>query len=36
MADPRHVPDLPPRQTHRSGLARALDASLDRLESRLG
>jgi predicted acylesterase/phospholipase RssA len=36
MADPRRVADLPPRHPHRSDLARALDASLDRLESRLG
>ena len=35
MADPRRAPDLPPRHPHRSGLARALHASLDRLESRL-
>jgi hypothetical protein len=36
MADPGRVPDLPPRHPHRSSLARALDSSLDRLESRLG
>jgi predicted acylesterase/phospholipase RssA len=36
MADPRSVADAPPRHPHVSGLARALDASLDRLESRLG
>ena len=36
MADPHCVPDVPPRHAHRSGLARALDASLDRLESRMG
>jgi predicted acylesterase/phospholipase RssA len=36
LADPHGVPDVPPRHAHRSGLARALDASLDRLESRMG
>jgi NTE family protein len=36
MADPRNVPDEPSRHPHQSDLARALDASLDRLESRLG
>jgi predicted acylesterase/phospholipase RssA len=36
MADPNALPDKPPRHPHRSGLARALDASLDRLESRMG
>ena len=36
MADPDKLPDVPPRHPHRSNLARALDASLDRLESRLG
>lgn len=36
MADPRSVADAPARHPHVSSLARALDASLDRLESRLG
>ena len=36
MADPELAPDVPPRHPHRSNLARALDSSLDRLESRLG
>jgi predicted acylesterase/phospholipase RssA len=36
MANPRTVSDAPPPHPHRSSLARALDASLDRLESRLG
>lgn len=36
MADPDLAPDVPPRHPHRSNLARALDSSLDRLESRLG
>ena len=36
MADPSRLPDLPPRHPHRSNLARTLDASLDRLDSRLG
>jgi predicted acylesterase/phospholipase RssA len=36
MRDPRRVPELPPEHPHRSSLARTLDASLDRLESRLG
>jgi len=36
MADPRVVPDDPRRHPHHSDLARSLDASLDRLESRLG
>jgi NTE family protein len=36
MADPRRVPEVPPRHPHRSNLALALDSSLDRLESRLG
>jgi NTE family protein len=36
MADPRRLPQTPPRHVHRSGVARALDASLDRLESRMG
>ena len=36
MNDPRQVPDVPARHPHRSDLARTLDASLDRLESRLG
>jgi NTE family protein len=36
MADPRRVPAIPALHPHRSSLARALDSSLDRLESRLG
>jgi predicted acylesterase/phospholipase RssA len=36
MGDPFCAPDLPERHLHLSGLARALDASLDRLDSRLG
>jgi NTE family protein len=36
MADPRRAPDEPSRHPHQSDLARTLDASLDRLESRLG
>jgi predicted acylesterase/phospholipase RssA len=36
MVDPRDAPDVPPRHPHQSNLARALDSSLDRLESRLG
>jgi len=36
MVDPGSVPDVPPRHPHQSNLARALDSSLDRLESRLG
>jgi NTE family protein len=36
MADPRRAPDVPSRHPHRSNLARTLDSSLDRLESRLG
>jgi len=35
MADPFALPDVPARHPHRSELARALDASLDRLDSRL-
>jgi len=35
MGDPWQVPDTPPEHPHRSSLARALDSSLDRLESRL-
>jgi predicted acylesterase/phospholipase RssA len=35
MTDPSRVPDVPPRHPHRSNLARTLDASLDRLDSRL-
>jgi predicted acylesterase/phospholipase RssA len=35
MADPWQVPETPPVHPHRSSLARALDSSLDRLESRL-
>lgn len=36
MADPSRLPEVPPPHPHRSSLARALDSSLDRLESRLG
>ncbi len=36
MADPALLPERPERHLHRSDLARTLDASLDRLESRLG
>jgi predicted acylesterase/phospholipase RssA len=36
MADPFGIPDNPPRHPHRSNLARTLDSSLDRLDSRLG
>ena len=36
MADPHRVPDEPARHPHQSDLARTLDASLDRLESRIG
>jgi NTE family protein len=36
MADPHKVPDIPSRHAHRSSLARSLDSSLERLESRLG
>jgi len=36
MNDPATLPDTPDRHPHRSELARALDASLDRLDSRLG
>jgi len=35
MADPALAPEVPPRHPHRSNLARTLDASLDRLDSRL-
>ncbi len=35
MADPRGIPDVPSRHPHRSDLARTLDSSLERLESRL-
>jgi NTE family protein len=35
MADPRRIPDVPSRHPHQSDLARALDSSLERLESRL-
>ncbi len=35
MADPRRLPDQPARHPHLSSLSRALDSSLDRLESRL-
>jgi predicted acylesterase/phospholipase RssA len=36
MADPRGVPEVPERHPHQSNLARSLDVSLDRLDSRLG
>ena len=36
MTDPALLPDVPPRHPHRSSLARTLDSTLDRLESRLG
>ena len=36
MGDPRSAPDVPQHRSHHSGLARALDASLDLLESRIG
>jgi predicted acylesterase/phospholipase RssA len=36
MADPERLPGVPPRHPHRSSLARTLDSSLERLESRLG
>ena len=36
MADPHRVPDVPSRHPHQSDLARSLDSSLERLESRLG
>jgi NTE family protein len=36
LADPSRLPEQPARPSHRSGFARTLDASLDRLESRLG
>jgi len=36
LADPRGLPDDPEPHPHRSEIARTLDASLDRLESRLG
>ena len=35
VADPAQAPDLPARLRHRSTLARTLDASLDRLDSRV-
>ncbi len=35
MTDPALAPEVPPRHPHRSNLARTLDASLDRLDSRL-
>jgi predicted acylesterase/phospholipase RssA len=35
MSDPRRVPDVPARHPPRSSLARSLDGSLDRLESRV-
>ena len=36
MADPRRIPAVPSRHPHQSDLARSLDSSLERLESRLG
>ncbi len=36
LADPHALPDTPPPHPHRSTLARALDVSLDRLDSRIG
>jgi predicted acylesterase/phospholipase RssA len=36
MADPAGLPEVPERHPHRSNLARVLDSSLDRLDSRLG
>jgi predicted acylesterase/phospholipase RssA len=36
MADPARLPEVPARHPHRSNLARRLDSSLDRLQSRLG
>jgi predicted acylesterase/phospholipase RssA len=35
MVDPSRVPEVPPRHPHRTSLARTLDSSLDRLDSRL-
>jgi predicted acylesterase/phospholipase RssA len=35
ITDPARLPDVPPRHPHRSSLARTLDSSLDRLDSRL-
>jgi predicted acylesterase/phospholipase RssA len=35
MSNPARLPDVPPRHPHRSSLARTLDSSLDRLDSRL-
>jgi predicted acylesterase/phospholipase RssA len=35
MIDPWRVPETPPEHPHRSTIGRALDSSLDRLESRL-
>jgi predicted acylesterase/phospholipase RssA len=35
MADPRRIPDVPALHPQRSSLGRALDSSLDRLQSRL-
>ena len=35
MSDPWRMPDTPPEHPHRSSIARALDSSLERLESRL-
>jgi hypothetical protein len=36
LADPDTLPATPPPHPHRSNVARALDASLDRLGSRIG
>jgi len=36
LADPDTLPPTPPPHSHRSNLARALDASLARLDSRIG
>jgi NTE family protein len=36
MANPFRVPDVPPRHPNLSNVARTLDSSLERLESRLG
>ena len=36
LADPHALPDTPPPHPHRSNVARALDASLARLDSRIG
>jgi len=36
LADPARVPDTPAPHAHQSDLARSLDATLERLESRMG